>query len=89
MTKRESKKKVKEITTEEFDRKFDAGEDISDYIDWGSAIKRVNVDFPMWMIEIMDNQAKRLGIPRQALIKVWIDERINRDGLHLEKANAG
>lgn len=68
----------------ELDRRFDAGEDVSDVIDWESARRlnleprRVNVDFPAWMIASMDREADRLGISRQALIKVWIAERLER-----------
>jgi CopG antitoxin of type II toxin-antitoxin system len=66
----------------EVDRKFDDGEDISQLLDWSKArrvnteIKRVNVDFPKWVVEGLDQQAERLGITRQALIKVWIAERL-------------
>ncbi len=66
----------------DLDRKFDQDEDISDAIDWSKArrinteIKRVNVDFPTWVVEGLDRQANRLGITRQALIKVWIAERL-------------
>ena len=68
----------------DLDRRFDAGEDISDVIDWESARRinqeprRVNVDFPAWMVASMDREADRLGISRQALIKVWIAERLDR-----------
>lgn len=66
------------ITAEEFDRKFEAGEDLSDHIDWDTATKKVNVEFPVWMIKSLDAEAKRLGIPRQAIIKMWIDERLTQ-----------
>ena len=75
---------MKKIKAEEFDKKFDAGEDISEYVDWGSASrpnqeqKRVNVDFPVWMINRLDKEARRLGVPRQAIIKVWIAERLEK-----------
>jgi hypothetical protein len=68
----------------EFDRKFDAGEDIDDQLDWSRAhrpnieIKRVNVDFPTWVVAGLDQQAQRLGVTRQALIKLWIAERLER-----------
>ena len=68
----------------ELDQRFDAGEDISEVVDWDSARRinheprRVNVDFPAWMIASMDQEADRLGISRQALIKVWIAERLER-----------
>jgi hypothetical protein len=73
---------MKKITAAELDRKFDDGEDISEYIDWSSARrpglepKRVNVDFPSWMVTSLDKEAKRLGITRQALIKTWIAEKL-------------
>ena len=72
----------KEITTEEFDRMFDNGEDISEYIDWSKANrgdetpKRVNVDFPIWMVSKLDREAKHLGVTRQSLIKMWIAEKL-------------
>jgi hypothetical protein len=73
---------MKKISTAEFERKFDEGEDISGYVDWSKAsrpgrdTKRVNVDFPGWVVEGLDRQAERLGITRQALIKIWIAERL-------------
>jgi hypothetical protein len=65
-----------------FDKKFDDGEDVSKYLDFSKATrpgreqKRVNVDFPVWMIQSLDREAKRLGVPRQAVIKVWIADRL-------------
>jgi hypothetical protein len=38
--------------------------------------KRVNVDFPLWMIHLLDKEARRLGVPRQSIIKVWIADRL-------------
>jgi hypothetical protein len=73
----------KSATAEELDRMFDAGEDISDYIDWSRAtrpgleIKRVNVDFPQWMVARLDAEAKRRGVTRQALIKMWLSDRLD------------
>jgi len=73
----------KTITAEEFDRRFDDGEDMADYIDWSTARrpglepKRVNVDFPQWMVAKLDREAKRLGITRQALIKTWLADRLD------------
>ncbi len=63
------------ITTEELDKKFDDGEDIDEYIDW-SKPRRVNVDFPSWMVAALDREARRLGVTRQSVIKVWIAERL-------------
>jgi hypothetical protein len=68
----------------EFDKKFDAGEDISGDVDWTKArrpnleLKRVNVDFPAWVVEALDREARRLGVTRQALVKLWIAERLER-----------
>lgn len=64
------------ITAEEFDAKVDAGEDISEYLDIENASRRVNVDFPLKMLKDIDAEATRLGVPRQALIKLWLDEKI-------------
>ena len=66
----------------EFDAKFDDGEDISAAIDWSTArrpndqIKRVNVDFPAWVVAGLDRQARHLGVTRQSLIKMWIADRL-------------
>jgi len=74
-----------DISAEEFDRLFDEGqEDITPHLDLKAArrpgleTRRVNVDFPVWMIEAMDKEASRLGITRQALIKVTLGERLDR-----------
>ena len=71
------------MKAEEFDKIFDEGEeDILQYLDLSKARrpgleqKRVNVDFPQWMIDQLDSESSRLGIPRQSLIKVWIAERL-------------
>jgi len=66
----------------EFDKRFDNGEDVSKYLDMTKARKpkqehkRVNVDFPLWMIHLLDKEARRLGVPRQSIIKVWIADRL-------------
>jgi hypothetical protein len=68
----------------DFDKKFDEGQDISQYLDVSKAKrskqeqKRVNVDFPLWMIHLLDKEAKRLGVPRQSIIKVWVAERLEK-----------
>lgn len=70
------------MKAKEFDKKFDAGESVFQYLDLEHAVKpgieqkRVNVDFPAWMIHRLDKEAKRLGVPRQSLIKIWIAERL-------------
>lgn len=62
----------------DFDEKFDNDEDTSEYLDLGKAhrpnldTKRVNIDFPEWMVNELDKEAKRLGVTRQALVKFWI-----------------
>lgn len=67
-----------------FDRKFDDGESILDQLDLSKARrpereqKRVNVDFPVWMIHSLDKEAKRLGVPRQSIIKIWLAERLEQ-----------
>lgn len=70
------------MKTNEFDASFDAGEDISAVVDWSKAkrpnevARRVNVDFPAWVVEGLDRQARHLGVTRQSLIKLWIAERL-------------
>jgi len=65
-----------------FDGKFDNGDDILDVLDMTRAKrtmqdqKRVNVDFPVWMIESLDKEASRVGVTRQSIIKVWLAERL-------------
>ena len=68
----------------DFDKKFDEGKDISKHLDIakarrpGQEQKRVNVDFPLWMIQLLDKEARRLGVPRQSIIKVWVAERLEK-----------
>lgn len=68
----------------EFDKTFDAGEDVSGAIDWSRArrpndrLRRVNVDFPAWVVDSLDKQARHLGVTRQSLIKLWIAERLQQ-----------
>ena len=69
----------------ELDKKFDEGvEDVIDEFDLAGATrpnreqKRVNVDFPVWMVESLDREAHRLGVTRQSIIKVWIAERLEK-----------
>ncbi len=73
------------MTAEEFDRHFDNGGEILSMMDlskaWrpGLEAKRVNVDFPQWMIASLDAQAARMGVTRQSVIKVWIAERLREE----------
>jgi hypothetical protein len=70
------------MKAKEFDKRFDEGEDVSRYLDVSKARrpvqeqKRVNVNFPVWMIQQLDKEAKRLGVPRQSIIKLWAAERV-------------
>ena len=72
------------MKAKDIDRKFDEGEDISEHLDItkarrpGQEQKRVNVDFPLWMIQLLDKEARRLGVPRQSIIKVWVAERLEK-----------
>lgn len=68
----------------EFDEKFEKGEDLTGDLDISKARrlnqepKRINVDFPTWMIESLDREAKRLGVTRQSIIKIWIAEMLEQ-----------
>ena len=72
------------MRAEEFDQKFDNGEDVTGDLDLTGIRRpaleqrRVNVDFPSWMIESLDREARRLGVTRQSIIKLWIAERLER-----------
>jgi len=70
------------MKAKEFDKKFESGEDLTDDLDLSKSrrvnqeAKRVNIDFPVWVVEQLDKQSKRLGITRQALVKLWIAEKL-------------
>lgn len=73
------------MKADDLDRKFDEGvEDIIEDLDLSTARRplkeqrRVNVDFPLWMVDSLDREARRLGVTRQSIIKVWIAERLER-----------
>lgn len=72
------------MKAKELDQKFDNGEDILDSLDLTKAKrvmqdqKRVNVDFPVWMLESLDKEANRVGVTRQSIIKVWLAERLEQ-----------
>jgi hypothetical protein len=69
----------------EFDKKFDNGEKIIDDLDIaqarrpGEEIKRINVDFPAWMVAALDKEARRLGVTRQSIIKMWLAEHLQQE----------
>ena len=66
----------------ELDKRIDNGEDVSTYLDMTKARrpeqqhKSLYVDFPLWMIHLLDKEARRLGVPRQSIIKVWVADRL-------------
>jgi hypothetical protein len=69
----------------EFDKKFDDGDNIVANLDVtrarrpGVETKRINVDFPAWMVESLDREARRLGVTRQSIIKIWLAERLQQE----------
>lgn len=70
------------MKAEEFDKQFDDDQNISDQLDLTKARRplqeqrRVNIDFPVWMIASLDKEAKKLGVTRQSIVKVWLAERL-------------
>jgi len=71
------------MKTSEIDKKFDDNqEDILEYFDTSKIRmineepKRVNIDFPSWMVQSLDKEAKHIGVSRQAVIKMWLAERL-------------
>ena len=72
------------MRAKKFDADFDAGKDITAALDLSVARRpareqrRVNVDFPVWMVESLDREARRLGVTRQSIIKLWLAERLER-----------
>ena len=72
------------MKAKDLDEMFDAGNNITKYLDYSKGRrpeqeqKRVNVDFPIWMIHALDKEAHRLGVPRQSIIKVWIADRLEK-----------
>jgi len=82
---------MKTITAKEFDKKFDNGEDISQYLDFSKSTKlgnfekkitktkKINVDFPENILLLLDQEAQKIGVTRQSIIKVWIAERLKEE----------
>ena len=72
------------MKAKDLDEIFDDGNNITKYLDYSKARrpeqeqKRVNVDFPIWMIHSLDKEAHRLGVPRQSIIKVWVADRLEK-----------
>ncbi|MDR6102922.1 hypothetical protein QE369_003119 [Agrobacterium larrymoorei] len=76
---------MKTMSVKEFDRRFDDGEDVSDYVDWSQAkrpgveVEHVEVDLPKWLLKRIDAEAERLGTTRQSLSAQWISEKLDDD----------
>ena len=72
------------MKAKKFEQQFDDGVDLVASLDLSKAKRvqreqrRVNVDFPTWMIDSLDREASRLGVTRQSVIKVWLAERLER-----------
>ncbi len=71
------------MNAEELDRRFDDGEDVLEYFDL-STLKRpglepqaIEITFPQWMVAALDKEAQRLGVQREAIIKLWLAERLD------------
>lgn len=72
------------MRAKELDEKFDNGINVLEHFDLSSTkrqgldLKRVNVDFPNWMVDSIDKEASRIGVTRQSLIKLWLADRLNQ-----------
>jgi hypothetical protein len=76
------KKREKKIKANDFDRAFEKGS-VAEHLDLKSAkarypVQRINIDIPQEILEKVDREATRIGVPRTSLIKLWISERIDR-----------
>ena len=77
---------MRKIKTKDFDEAFDRGDSVTKFLYKSKArrvneeLKRVNIDFPVWVIASLDREARRLGISRQSLVKMWIAERFSQGG---------
>ena len=75
------------ISSEELDRRFDAGEDITDFMDLSTlrrpnqerVARRISMDVPEEMVRGLDKAAERMGVNRQAVIKIWLTERLDQE----------
>lgn len=85
------------MKAKEFEQQFDEDVDITASLDLSKAKrvmqeqKRVNVDFPTWMVDSLDREASKLGVTRQSVIKVWLAERLEAtaSNLPLQRARVG
>ncbi|MGI6525379.1 MAG: type II toxin-antitoxin system BrnA family antitoxin [Bdellovibrionota bacterium] len=78
---------MEKIKAKDFDATFKRGDDVTQYLDKSKArrvnteLKRVNIDFPVWVIASLDKEARRFGAARQSLVKMWIAEKFSqKDG---------
>jgi hypothetical protein len=66
----------------DFDKNFDDGESVIEHLDLSKARrpaeeqKRINMEMPVWMVAALDREAKRMGVTRQSIIKIWLAERL-------------
>ncbi|MCX6903542.1 MAG: CopG family antitoxin [Verrucomicrobia bacterium] len=76
---------MSKTTAANLEAKFDAGEDVSDYFDWSKATRpglkkdRINLDLPQWIVDKLDRHARKAGVARQSLVKVWMVERLAQE----------
>ena len=85
------------MKAKKFDQQFDDGVDLTASLDLSKAKRvlqeqrRVNVDFPTWMIDSLDREASKLGVTRQSIIKVWLAERLeaSTSNLPFKRARTG
>ena len=85
------------MKAKDFEKRFDEGIDLTDSLDLSKVRrvlqeqKRVNVDFPTWMIDSLDREASKLGVTRQSVIKIWLAERLEAtaSNLSLQRARGG
>ena len=82
------------MKAKKFDQQFEDGGDLTASLDLSKAKrvlqaqKRVNVDFPTWMIESLDREASKLGVTRQSIIIVWLAERLEQSALTYQARGA-
>ena len=82
------------MKAKEFEQLFDEGGDIMHALDLSKgrrvlqAQKRVNVDFPSWMVDSLDREASKLGVTRQSVIKVWLAERLEANAAKTQQLTA-
>jgi hypothetical protein len=85
------------MKAKKFEQQFDDGVDLTASLDLSKARrvlqsqKRVNVDFPAWMIDSLDREASKLGVTRQSVIKIWLAERLEATSSNLpfQRTRAG